>query len=137
MWFSEGVMYQIYPLGFCGAPAQNDGVEVPRIRKVLDFIPHLQKLNVNQVYFCPLFESDAHGYDTRDFNRLDSRLGSNDDLAEVCTALREAGIHVIFDGVFNHVGRGFEFFRDVQEKKSGTHLIRIGSTSILTATQLQ
>lgn len=117
MWFSEGVMYQIYPLGFCGAPAQNDGVEVPRIRKVLDFIPHLQKLNVNQVYFCPLFESDAHGYDTRDFNRLDSRLGSNDDLAEVCTALREAGIHVIFDGVFNHVGRGFEFFRDVQEKK--------------------
>ena len=28
MWAYESVFYQIYPLGFCGAPFENDGVEV-------------------------------------------------------------------------------------------------------------
>ena len=26
MWYDEAVVYQIYPLGLCGAPLQNDGV---------------------------------------------------------------------------------------------------------------
>lgn len=117
MWYKESVMYQIYPLGFCGAPPHNDGRVEPRIRKVLDWIPHLQQLEIDLLYFCPLFDSDAHGYDTRDFRRLDPRLGSNEDLQEVCTALRAAGIRVVLDAVFNHVGRGFPYFQDVVQKK--------------------
>lgn len=101
----------------CGAPHENDGRLEHRIRRVLDFIPHLQKLGVNAVLFNPLFESDAHGYDTRDYRKVDVRLGTNEDLKEVCDALHKAGMKVIFDGVFNHVGRGFFGFRDVQEKK--------------------
>ncbi len=34
MWAYESVFYQIYPLGFCGAPFENDGVEKSRILKV-------------------------------------------------------------------------------------------------------
>lgn len=117
MWADESVFYQIYPLGMCGAPHENDGRIEHRIRRVLDFIPHLQKLGVNAVLFNPLFESDAHGYDTRDYRKVDVRLGTNEDLKEVCDALHKAGMKVIFDGVFNHVGRGFFGFRDVQEKK--------------------
>ena len=26
MWAYESVFYQIYPLGFCGAPFENDGI---------------------------------------------------------------------------------------------------------------
>lgn len=111
------VFYQIYPLGFCDAPRQNDGILVPRIRKVLDWIPHLQKLGITAVYFGPVFDSDAHGYDTRDYAAIDCRLGSNQDFADVADALHDAGIKVVLDGVFNHVGRGFFAFRDVQEKK--------------------
>ena len=117
MWLEESVFYQIYPLGLCGAPRENDGQTVSRILRVLDWIPHLQKLGVNAVYFSPLFESDAHGYDTRDYTRVDCRLGTNEDLASVSAALHEAGIRVVLDGVFNHVGRGFWAFRDVQEKR--------------------
>lgn len=117
MWADESVFYQIYPLGMCGAPHENDGRLEHRNRRVLDFIPHLQKLGVNAVLFNPLFESDAHGYDTRDYRKVDVRLGTNEDLKEVCDALHKAGMKVIFDGVFNHVGRGFFGFRDVQEKK--------------------
>ncbi len=117
MWFEESVIYQIYPFGFCGAPRENDGVIVPRIKKVADFIPHLVDLNVSAVYFCPIFESSAHGYDTRDFSKIDVRLGTNEDFAEVCKKLHENGIKVILDGVFNHVGREFFAFRDVIEKR--------------------
>ena len=117
MWFNESVIYQIYPFGFCGAPRQNDGVLTPRIKKVIDFVPHLKKLNINAVYFCPVFESSAHGYDTRDFSKIDVRLGSNEDFKEVCDTLHKNGIRVILDGVFNHVGRDFFAFKDVREKK--------------------
>lgn len=48
---------------------------------------------------------------------MDVRLGTNEDFAKVCKALHDAGLRVMLDGVFNHVGRGFWAFRDVQEKK--------------------
>ena len=75
MWAFESVFYQIYPLGFCGAPFENDGVPVNRIKKVTEWIPHLKKLGITAVYFSPVFESDTHGYNTRDYNRIDTRLG--------------------------------------------------------------
>lgn len=117
MWFNESVIYQIYPLGFCGAPRQNDGVLSSRILKVADIAEHIARLNVNAVYFCPVFESSAHGYDTSDFSKIDVRLGTNEDFKFVCDKLHENGIRVILDGVFNHVGRDFFAFRDVREKK--------------------
>ncbi len=116
MWFNESVIYQIYPFGFCGAPDVNDGVQEHRILKVIDYIPHLKKLNIDSVYFCPIFESSTHGYDTADFSKIDVRLGTNGDFKNVCNKLHENGIKVILDGVFNHVGRDFFAFLDVKEK---------------------
>ena len=115
MWFDEAVLYQIYPLGLCGAPEYQDDVTVPRIRRLLDWVDHIKKLGADTVLLNPVFDSDKHGYDTRDYNRLDPRLGTNEDLAAVCRAFHEAGVRVMLDGVFNHVGRGFWAFRDVQE----------------------
>ena len=120
MWFEESVFYQIYPLGLCGAPRENDGGTEPRILKLLDWVPHIKKLGADAVYFCPVFESDAHGYDTRDYTKLDGRLGTNADFARVCAALHAAGIRVVLDGVFNHVGRGFWAFRGVLEKREAS-----------------
>ena len=113
MWFDEAVIYQIYPLGLCGAPAENDGVQEHRILRVLDWVEHIKALGADTVLFNPLFESDRHGYDTRDMTRVDCRLGTNEDFAKVCAALHEAGLRVMLDGVFNHVGRGFWAFQDV------------------------
>lgn len=113
MWAYESVFYQIYPLGFCGAPFENDGVQEHRILKVMEWIPHISGLGFDAVYFSPVFESDTHGYNTRDYRKVDARLGTNEDFAKVCGALHEQGIRVILDGVFNHVGRGFGPFQDV------------------------
>ena len=120
MWANESVFYQIYPLGFCEAPRLNDGVCTPRIRKVIDWIGHIQRLGANAVYFSPLFASDSHGYDTRDFSKLDCRLGENEDFAAVCGALHQNGIRIVLDGVFNHVGRGFWAFQDVLQNRENS-----------------
>ena len=116
-WYDNAIMYHIYPLGFCGAPKHNEGGEpVNRLEKVLDWIPHLKEMQVDAVYFGPIFESVEHGYDTTDYRQIDRRLGTNEMFKHICEVLHENGIRVILDGVFNHVGRNFWAFRDVQEK---------------------
>lgn len=117
MWYEEAVFYQVFPLGFCDGLRDNDGVMNRCISEFSEWIPHLQKLGTNAVYFSPVFESDYHGYDTRDYRMIDKRIGSNKDFSELVVKLHEAGIKVVIDGVFNHVGRGFFAFKDVCEKK--------------------
>lgn len=88
-----------------------------RILKVIDWIPHMKKMGINAIYFSPVFESDTHGYNTRDYTKIDCRLGTNKDFAKVCKALHKEGIKVVLDGVFNHVGRGFWAFQDVLKNR--------------------
>ncbi len=113
----ESIVYNIYPLGYCGAPKENDHVQTYRLDKVLDCIDHFKRLGVNVMLFNPVFESSRHGYDTIDYRRVDCRLGDNASFKHICDTLRENGIRVMLDGVFNHVGREFFAFKDVQEKK--------------------
>ena len=117
MWFDNAVIYQIYPLGLCGAPQDNDGVPAHRILQLLDWVDHIRKTGADTVLLNPVFESDRHGYDTRDYCKVDCRLGTNEDLKTVCDAFHKAGLRVMLDGVFNHVGRGFHAFEDVRQKK--------------------
>ena len=120
MWAYESVFYQIYPLGFCGAPFENDGVQEHRIKKIEQWIPHMKRLGIDAIYFSPLFESDTHGYNTRDYKRIDVRLGTNEEFKEIVKRLHADGIRVVLDGVFNHVGRGFEPFKDVVLKRENS-----------------
>ncbi len=118
-WYRDAAFYHIYPLGFCGENRGNDFISKPsdKIRRLIPFAEYLEKLGANAVYFGPLFESSRHGYDTADYRVVDRRLGTNADLAEVCGELHKRGIRMIFDGVFNHVGRDFWAFNDVKQNK--------------------
>ena len=111
------VFYQIYPLGACGAPFENDGHLQSRILKVKEWIPHLKKLGIDTLVFNPVFQSKTHGYDTSDYKTIDVRLGTNEDFKAICSELNSNGISVCLDAVFNHVGRDFFAFQDVLEKK--------------------
>src|SRR5262249_28933418 len=110
------VFYHAYPLGLCGAEARNDfqSPPSPRLEQLRGWIDHLRWLGVNALYLGPIFESTHHGYDTADYFHVDRRLGTDDTLAGLVAALHEAGIRVILDGVFHHVGRDFWAFRDLR-----------------------
>lgn len=117
MWYNESTIYQIYPLGLCGAPHDNDGILSHRILRLCDWAEYIAGIGADTVLLNPVFESDGHGYDTRDYNKTDCRLGTDDDLKTVVDTFHNHGLRVIFDGVFNHVGRGFWAFQDVRERK--------------------
>lgn len=120
MWTDASVFYQIYPLGAFKAPFTNAGKLEHRFLQAKKWIPHLKKLGISGVLFNPLFQSISHGYDTTDFFQVDCRLGTNEDVKEVLDAYHQEGIKVLFDGVFNHVGREFFAFKDVLEKRENS-----------------
>ena len=78
MWFNESVFYQIYTLNFCGAPRDNDGIVEHRILRLNDFMDYFEDLGINAIYFNPVFSSDHHGYDTRDYFKIYESLGTNE-----------------------------------------------------------
>jgi cyclomaltodextrinase len=115
-WTDKAVFYHIYPLGLCGAPANNDFHSPPTqaLDKILPWLDHIRQLGGNAVYLGPLFESTTHGYDTADYYTIDRRLGARGTLAYLAGQMHERGMRLILDGVFNHVGRDFWAFRDLQ-----------------------
>lgn len=50
-WIREAMFYHIYPLGFTGAPLQNEGEATAggRILEVLDWIEHFKELGINAI----------------------------------------------------------------------------------------
>ena len=66
MWYDEAVVYQIYPLGLCGAPLQNSGDQTQagehRLLRVLDWVEHIKKLGAT----CVLFHRPAARPEQRD-----------------------------------------------------------------------
>lgn len=117
-WYNEAIFYHIYPLGLTGAPKTNDyGAPVSRLNTLLPWVDHIKEIGCTALYIGPLFESVGHGYETTDYKKLDSRLGTNEDLKNFVAACHEKGIKVIFDGVFNHTGRDFFAFKDIQQNR--------------------
>ena len=120
-WYEQAIFYHMYPLGITGAPKINVQTEVTDRFKELDqWIPHIRSLGCNAIYIGPLFESSSHGYDTRDYKLVDRRLGTNDDFREFTKLCHENGIRVVVDGVFNHTGREFFAFRDIQKNRENS-----------------
>lgn len=117
-WYNEAIFYHIYPLGLTGAPKHNDySAPVSRLNTLLPWIDHIREIGCTALYIGPLFESVGHGYETTDYKKLDSRLGTNEDLKNFVAACHEKEIKVIFDGVFNHTGRDFFAFKDIQQNR--------------------
>ncbi len=117
-WYDEAVFYHIYPLGLTGAPKQNSyGAPEHRLNTLLPWISHIKKIGCSALYIGPLFESVGHGYETTDYKKLDSRLGTNEDLAAFVAECHRQGIRVVLDGVFNHTGRDFFAFQDLKQNR--------------------
>ena len=120
-WYDEAVFYHIYPLGLTNAPKQNPyGEPEHRLNTLIPWIAHIREIGCNALYIGPLFESVGHGYETTDYKKLDSRLGTNEDLTGFVAECHRQGIKVILDGVFNHTGRDFFAFQDIRKNRENS-----------------
>jgi glycosidase len=74
-------------------------------------LPYLHSLGVSCVYLNPIFEANSnHRYDTADYSKIDSLLGTEEDFRTLCERAREQGIAVVLDGVFSHTGADSVYF---------------------------
>lgn len=121
-WVDTAIWWQVYPLGFVGAdttanPHDPVAHRLPRIEAWLD---DLLALGANGLLLGPIFDSETHGYDTIDHLRVDPRLGDDADVDSLLAACRRRGIRVLFDGVFNHVGRAHPWWREAVAAGQGS-----------------
>lgn len=84
------------------------GGDLEGVNKKLDY---LQSLGVNILYFNPIGQSISnHRYDTTDYKTVDPLLGKLDDFVNLAKEAKRRGMHIILDGVFNHVSDDSIYF---------------------------
>lgn len=113
-WVEHCIFWHVFPLRFVGAEPERlpaDREPEHRLGRLEVWLDYLIELGASGLLLGPIFESGSHGYDTADYFRIDRRLGDEADFDALVVAARERGIRVVLDGVFNHVGRGFEPFQ--------------------------
>ena len=129
-WVEDAVFYQIFPDRFSNGDPTNDlpgmdpwgsaptghGFQGGDLRGIIQNIDYLLDLGVNAVYLNPIFQSPSnHGYNTADYFKINSRLGTLHDFHALIEVAHQNDIKIILDGVFNHCGRGFFAFNDLVE----------------------
>ncbi|AEV94587.1 glycoside hydrolase family 13 protein [Pediococcus claussenii] len=74
-------------------------------------LPYLADLGVTALYLSPIFEARSnHRYDTGDYFKIDGILGTLADFDHLLSKIHQMGMHVVLDGVFNHVGADSKYF---------------------------
>lgn len=83
------------------------------LRGMRDHIPYLTKLGVTYLHLMPLFRApegaNDGGYAISSYREVDPTLGTMDDLTDLASALRAAGITLVLDFVFNHTADDHEW----------------------------
>jgi glycosidase len=114
-WIDDAVIYEVFTRSFAG-PADTTFREIERR------IPYLDWLGVDCLWLTPILESvspqrgeDApggpHGYDTLDYFRTASDLGTREDLESLVETLHDHDIRFVFDLVVNHTARAHPNFQ--------------------------
>lgn len=127
--FEDLVIYEIHVMGY--TKDKSSGVSAPgTFAGLKDKIPYLKDLGINAVELMPIFEFDEMesarvvdgvqlynywGYNTVSFFAPNTSYAFNeehnhegDELKSLIKALKENGIEVILDVVFNHTAEGNE-----------------------------
>ncbi len=139
-WLKGGIIYQIFPDRFAFSDTKKQNVPSDRVMrsdrngdpywvptadgKVLnnDYfggdlkgieqkLGYLKSLGVTCIYLNPIFEAQSnHRYDTADYEKIDSMLGTERDFKSLCKSAEKLGIRIMLDGVFSHTGDDSKYF---------------------------
>jgi len=85
----------LYVDRFCGS-----------LQNLRDHIPYLKEIGLTYLHLMPIFSSregnNDGGYAINDYRSLDPHIGTMDDLRALSQDLRQSGISLVLDFVFNH-----------------------------------
>ncbi|MDR0464706.1 MAG: alpha-amylase [Treponema sp.] len=116
-WYKDAIIYHIYALSLANAPAVNDYTQRRNtVSEIEKWIPHIKGMGFNTVLFSPVLKSKSHGYDVTDYYEIDNRIGTNGGFQSLVKTFHDNGIRVIIDCVFNHCGRDFFAFKELQNR---------------------
>ncbi len=95
------------------------------LKGITERIDYLKALGVNVIYLNPVFASISnHRYDTSDYTMIDPILGDMGDFTELVEIAEANDMHIILDGVFNHVSDDSIYFdRYYKYLEAGTDTI--------------
>ena len=109
-WLKNAVFYEIYPQSFYDT--NDDGIgDIGGIIEKLDYI---KDLGANALWINPWYDSpfkDA-GYDVRDYKKVASRYGTNEDAKRLFETAHSKGIRVLLDLVPGHTSEEHEWFKE-------------------------
>ncbi len=81
------------------------------LQGIIQRIDYLKALGVNVIYLNPVFWSISnHRYDAVDYGTIDPILGDLGDFQELVEVAEQNDMHIILDGVFNHVSDDSIYF---------------------------
>lgn len=81
------------------------------LQGIIDSLDYLQSIGVRVLYLNPIFEATSvHKYDVSDKNNIDRMFGDNEIFKRLALEAKRRGMHIILDGVFNHVGDDSKYF---------------------------
>ena len=84
------------------------GGDIAGITKKLDY---LKGLGVTAIYVNPIYDASSnHRYDAVDYGTIDPFLGNFKDLEKLSAEMQKRGMHLIMDGVYNHIGDDSIYF---------------------------
>jgi oligo-1,6-glucosidase len=112
-WWSDAVVYQIYPRSFADSNADGIG-DLQGITERLDY---LSQLGVDVLWLSPVHPSphDDNGYDISDYQDIDPLFGTLADFDRLLASVHERGMKLVLDLVVNHTSDEHPWFTDSRD----------------------
>jgi alpha-glucosidase len=110
VWWSDAVVYEIYPRSF----QDSDGDGIGDLRGIAQRLDHLVWLGVDAFWLSPIYPSPLadFGYDVSDYTAVDPQLGTLEDFDALVAAAHERGLHVLLDLIPCHTSIEHTWFRE-------------------------
>ncbi len=82
------------------------------LNSVSENLKYICELGVDVLYLNPIHLAYTnHKYDSLDFLAISPEFGNRYDLKQLIEKTHSAGLKIVLDGVFNHMGRNSDFFK--------------------------
>ena len=118
-WYKEMAVYQIWPRSFC----DGNGDGIGDLWGVLSKLDYIKSLNVDAIWFSPLYPSPNadYGYDISDYMDIHPDYGNLDVFRQVLKGAHERGLKVFMDLVVNHTSDEHKWFIESRKSKDNPY----------------